>query len=1029
MRQLSSFCIKRPAFTIVLSLLLCAIGILGYSNLQIRYLPKVAVPVISISTDYPGASAELVDTSITLPLDNALEGITGLDYTSTQSMYGHSQITIYFHDNTSINSAVEQVRAAVARAKPSLPNLSSISPQVLKQDPNAAPTFIIAFSDASRPISTLSDYIVHQVEPQFENLYGVGSTIEWGTQHFAMRVDIDPAKLAAHHLTTNDVLAVLKTQNVSIPSGQLRTPDRYITLNTDTNLQDPQQFAKLIVADSGDHVVHLGEVARIYLGAEHPDVLFRVNGHPGVALGFVPQADANQLQMAQGLEQQFKQMQQQLPQGLKANIVYNTSIFTKASITSVWHTILEAILLVLLVVLCFIGNWRATLIPIITIPICLIANFFLLQLFGFSINTMTLLAMVLAVGLVVDDAIVMLENISGYCERGLAPYQAAIQGSGQITFAIIAMTLTLIAVYIPLGFAHGVTSVFFRQFAFSLAGTIIISGFVALTLSPMMCAYILPPQRRGSAYSSWLEKTTHRLQQGYQRSLSAVLKFPKVIFIAFIVLLCATYACFRILPKTIAPPLDTNTIGVHAQAPPDASFDYLKRAVPDLEKQFKGVPGIQSYLTQIPDMSPMFLMVFVPLIPQAQRQQTDTEILATLQQRLAKVSGMQIIADIPPPPLAMLGSAASASSGALMLGLSSSLDYPQLHAISQQFMQKLQKYPGITNLNQSLQWNTEQITLKIQRAIAAKLQVPLTNIAAAISTLYGGQTAGYFYYGSNRYPVIPKMQADDLRSTQALNQIFVKNTQGKLIPLSSLITLSRAAQPANLMRLARMHADMITASLAPGYSLNQVIPHLQQLAQHNLPASAQMNFYGQGRQYLQNSNTMAFLLIAGIVFIYLVLVAQFESFKDPLIILLTIPVAILGAFLSLWLTGNSLNFYSEIGLVTLVGLITKNGILIVEFANQKLTSAASRKDAVINAAASRLRPILMTSCAMVLGALPLAWAHGAGAANRQQIGWVIVGGLVIGTFFTLYIVPAAYLWCRQAHTPLQSDDTTASAGL
>lgn len=1000
--NLPAFCIKRPAFTIVISLVMTIIGIIGFMNLPVRWIPNVNPPEVSISTEYPGANARLVERDVTKVIEDYLSGINGIEMITSTSRQGSSQISIKFKLGRDMDAAVEDVRSSLERVRSTLPR-DALNPIVTKADPNTDAILYIAFSDSRRSERDLSDYIQKFVVPSYETIDGVGSVWVYGKRVSAMRISLDPDKMAAANVTTNEVSQLLRDQNASIPSGQILANDRYYSVITDTTLKTAEQFNDLILRDSQNQVLHLRDVGDAKLDVEDRDSAFRVRGKSGVALGIVPQSTANPLDVEQQVQKVFADLKRSLPEGMTASIIFNNADYIRASIHSVYESFFEAVIFVWVVILLFLCSFRATLVPIITIPVCMISTFALLFFLGFSINTITMMAFVLAIGLVVDDAIVMLENISRHMEAGLSRYQAALKGSREMTFPIIAMTLTLAAVYAPIAFTPGLLGVLFREFTFTLAGAVIISGIVALTLSPMMCARLLTITH-ANRYALWQVRVQTRLQGRYSAILNTLLKKRLWVVLGLVLSAGIGFGVYHYTPSELAPAEDMNNIFVYIGAPRSASFQYTDSYVQQIEKLFDQVPEIDSYLSMSGMSSPTHAFQILELKPRGQRKRSTEQIVQALTEEVNQISGVRVNVFTPPPPLAEIAGGDEGDN--LGLVLMTSNDYRQLQVTSKKMVDALREYPQFARVDNSLKWDSEQFQIGIDRDRAADLRVSIPTITDTISTLIAGRNIGKVDDAN----VWVKMNENALADPNIFHRMYVRNEEGKMVPLSSMITVNETTSSEIYKHYGRLRSDVLYLTLAPTYKVSEAIQILQKVAHENLPDDIRFTFMGEAKSFLESSGKTAATFLLAFIFIYLVLVAQFESFIDPLIILLTVPFALIGAVLTLKLCGGTLNIYSNIGLITLVGLIAKHGILITDFANRLRENGLSIHEAVIEAAKLRLRPILMTTAAMVLGALPLAFAWGPGAESRQQVGMVIAGGMLFGTFFSLIVVPIAYTY-------------------
>lgn len=1005
--NLIEFCVRRPAFTIVLSLIITVVGIVGYTHLPVRWIPDVNLPLVSISTSYPGANAGLVESQVTTPIETALAGVDGIDTITSHSKEGQSDIDLNFKLGHNLNAAIEDVRSALQRITGSLPT-GVKQPIVSKADTaNSMPVLYLAFSDAKRTDKEVSDYVKQFILPRVQTVDGVAGAITYGERVSAMHIWLDPMKMASSNVTVDDINKALTEQNVQVPSGQIRSAARYYSVITNVTLNSAAEFNDLIIRHDQDQTVRLKDVGTAVVDAANSDSSFRVEQHPAIAVGIIPQSNANPLEVARLVKKEFESIKKNLPPGMQGSVVFDQSNYIEASVHHVYQSVFEAILLVLIVIYLFLANGRAALIPIVTIPICLIGTFAVMDWLGFSINTITLMAFVLAIGLVVDDAIVMLENIIRYLESGLKPFAAAIKGGREIILPVIAMTLTLAAVYAPIAMTSGILGSIFKEFALTLAVTVIISGFVALTLSPMMCSRFLSAHKTSSRYETWLTAQLEKLRDRYRGYLTQILNKRRWVVLGLVLIGGLGYFMFKHLPAELVPAEDMDQVNVFVAAPRNASYQYTNAYVKQLEQLYQKTSGVKSYLADVGTWSPSRSFQILNLLPRSERSKTAMQIANEMGEEVKNFPGVDVYVYPEESPLAW--SAGSEGANVTMEVMSSS-NYKDLHEVMQQMIAAAKKSKVFARVDSKLKWDGEQFELNIDREKAADMKMPMANITNTISTLLAGRTVGHFEYGGNQYDVILQMNKDALANPNIVSQLYVRSANNKMVPLSDLVTLKETTSPEMLPHFDRMRSDSLHATLAPGYTIADGVAVLQQVAKEVLPDTAKYSFTGEARNFLDSNGKMAMTFLLALVFIYLILVAQFESFIDPLIILFTVPFAMIGGLLLLKLAGGSLNIYSDIGLVTLIGLIAKHGILITEFANRQRLQGKSIQDAVIDAATARLRPILMTTAAMVLGALPLALAFGAGAETRHQIGWVVVGGLIVGTFFSLVVVPVAYTY-------------------
>ncbi len=1000
----TEFFIRRPAFTIVISLVLTIVGIISYKQLAVRWIPNINPPMVSIYTQYPGASPSLIETQITTPIEAALSGVDGIETLSSNSKQDASVVNVEFKIGHNINTAVEDIRGALQHIAGALPE-DAKTPEIEKADPNSNPIMFLAFLDSHRSDQQLSDYVKQFILPRFQTIDGVASVATFGERASAMHVWLDPMKMAASNVTVDDVNAVLTAGNVQVPSGKIRSATRFYSVVTNETLKSANEFNDLIIRDNQNQIIRLKDIGQAVVDAANTDTTFRINGKPAVALGIIPQSVANPLDVAKDVKKEFKQIVKTLPQGMQSTVAFNQATYIKSSIVHVYQSLIEAIILVLIVIYLFLASLRAAAIPIVTIPVCLIATFSVMYYLKISINTITLMAFVLAIGLVVDDAIVMLENISRHIESGMKPFAAAIKGSREIVFPIIAMTITLVAVYAPIAFTSGILGAVFWEFAVTLAAAVFISGIVALTLSPMMSARLLQKSELNH-YGQWLHANFTLLQNKYHVLLSKALTKKRLILGLLGGAALIGFVVYHMLPSELSPMEDMNEIDMYVSAPRDASFQYMDSYIKQLEKMYENVPEIESYISQAGFWSPSKGMEIVTLKPREKRSRSEMSLLQELDAKASQITGVKVNAAPATSPLLWFS---DSDGSTVSMRLMSTMDYKKLHDLMQRFMLQAQKYPEFAHLDSSLKWDGSQFEVSINRDKAADADVSMQNITNTISTFLAGRNTGHFEYDGNLYDIIVQMNMASLSNPNIISQLYVRNANNKMVPLSDLVSIQEKSNPESLPHYDRLRADTLHASLMPVYSFAYSFYLLKKIAKDVLPDNAKYEFEGEAKSYLDSSSKMNTTFLLALLFIYLVLVAQFESFIDPLIILLTVPFAIVGALVMLKITGGSLNLYSNIALVTLIGLIAKHGILITEFANQQRLMGKSPEEAVIEAAKLRLRPILMTTAAMMLGAMPLAFATGPGAETRHPIGWVIVGGLLFGTFFSLIIVPITYV--------------------
>ena len=1010
--NLPALCIERPVFSIVMSLFLVMIGLISYDRLTVREYPSIDEPIVTVTTVYPGASAEIIESQITQPLEDSLSGIEGIEFITSSSREERSQITITFKISRDVDIAANDVRDRVGRTRSRLPDEIN-EPTVAKVEADAQPIIYLAFSSDRHSQLEVSDYVDRFVKDRLQTLPGVAEINLNGERRYSMRIWLDRARLAAYSITPQDIENALRSQNVEIPAGRIESESREFSVLSETDLRTVHQFENMILRQQNDYPVRLKDIARVELGAQDERRITRFNGKTAVSLGIVKQSTANPLDISKSLERVFPEIEKDMPEGMKINVAYDSSVFIDRSIESVYRTIGEAAILVALVVFFFLRTGRATIIPLMTIPISLIGACALMLLLGFSINTLTLLAMVLAIGLVVDDAIVMLENMYRYIEEGEPPIQAAIKGAKEITFAIIAMNITLAAVYAPISFMEGRTGRLFSEFALTLAGAVIVSGFVALTLTPMMCSRLLRRQERHGRFYNASEKIITSLTSAYRGSLQLVLNVRPLVLVIALGIAAAGALLFTLIPSELSPTEDRGSIMAVANAPEGASLEYTDRYVRQMEDLAKAYPEIDRVFAVVGSPLVSNARIFFRMVDWDDRDRKQQSITTDLAPKMRDIPGVTAFPSNQ-PSLGQRG-----GSKPVQMVIISTASYAEIDGWAQQILDRVRDYPGLTAAETDLKLNKPQLKIQVDRDKTADLGLDAEILGRTLETMLGGRQVTRFKRESKQYDVILQVEGVDRQNPDDITNIYVRGNGDAMIPLSNLLQVSESVAPRELMHFNKLRAVTITANLGEGHALGDVLSHLEGVAREVLPGNAQIDYSGVSREFKLASASLYMTFILALGFIYLVLAAQFESFRDPFIIMLTVPLSITGALAALYWTGGSLNVYSQIGLVTLIGLITKHGILIVEFSNQIQKTGKNRIEAVTEAAVLRLRPILMTTGAMVLGAIPLAFAAGAGAESRQSIGWVIVGGITVGTFFTLYVIPTMYSYL--AHRYKQAD--------
>jgi multidrug efflux pump len=1004
--SLFEVCIRRPVLATVLSLMVLVIGAISYTRLAVREYPKIDEPVVSVTTNYPGASAEVVESQITKVLEDSLAGIEGVELMTSSSRSERSDINVRFRITRDPDSAAADVRDKVARVRARLPD-GVDEPVIAKVEADAFPIIWMAVTQGGRTPIEVSDYLARYVKPRLSVLPGAADVWIFGERRPAMRIEVDRDRLAGYRLTVQDVEDALRKSNVELPSGRIESAKREFNIVAATDLQTVQQFEDAIIANFNGYPVRLRDVATVRIGAVNERVIARFRGEPSINLGVVKQATGNPLDLSQAVRAEVAKINETLPAGMKITVVYDSSVFIEQSIRQVFQTIAEAVLLVVLVIFFFLRSFRATLIPLVTIPVSLIGAFALMYAFGFTINTLTLLAMVLAIGLVVDDAIVVLENIYRNIEQGMPRVEAAIKGIKEIGFAVIAMTLTLVAVFAPLAFSTGRTGRLFIEFALALAGAVLVSGFVALTLSPMMCSKLLRHETKHGRLYNAIDRFLDALTRGYTRSLAWVLAHRWVVLAGWAVAFAAAAALFAALRSELAPLEDRGVIFGRLQAPPGSTVEYTSEQLRAVEAYYATIPEAVAFnaIAGFPTVD--FGNAILRLKPWDQRERKQQDITRELNAKFATLPGVLGFAVNPPS----LGQSPRALP--IEYVIMAQVPYAELDRIVGRFLAEMAKYPGVQNLQTDLRLNTPELRVEVNRDKLGDLGIAVQTVGLTLQSMLGGRQVTRFKRDGEQYDVIVQVAPRDRTRPNDISDIYVRARDGSMVQLANVVSVQEGVSPQSLNHFNRLRSVTVTGLLAPGYTLGEALAVMDETAKRVLPPSAVTDLNGQSREFRDTRGSIYLTFVLALIFIYLVLSAQFESFADPFVIMLSVPLSMTGALLALWLTGGTLNIYSQIGLITLVGLITKHGILIVEFANQLRERGEQLFAAVKHAAELRLRPILMTTGAMVLGAVPLAIATGAGAESRKQIGWVIVGGLTLGTLLTLYVVPTVYTLVRQ----------------
>ena len=1007
--QLAETSIRRPVFATVLSLLILLIGAVSFNRLSLREYPKIDEPTVTVSVKYPGASAEVIESQVTKPLEDSIAGIDAVDVITSISRADQSQITVRFRLEKDADTAAAEVRDRTSRIRGRLPQAIE-EPVIAKVEADAFPVIWLAFSSETLSPLQINDLINRVVKPRLQTVTGVADVRIYGERKYAMRVWLDASRMAAYRLTSQDVEDAIRRSNLELPAGRIESQLREFSVTSQTDLIKASQFGDITIRNVNGFPIKIRDVAKVEEGTADDRSRVRLNGKPAISAGVIRQATANPLELSKGVRDMMPRLKQDLPADLGIDVANDNSVFIDRSIKSVFKTIVEAVVLVALVIFVFLRTFRASIIPIITIPVSLIGTFAIMALAGFTINTLTLLALVLAIGLVVDDAIVMLENIYRHIEEGLDPFSAAIKGAREIGFAIVAMSLTLAAVFAPLAFTPGRTGKLFSEFALALAGAVLVSGLVALTLSPMMSSLLLRHNPNPNRFDRFMERALTGLSNGYENFLKWVLKKARWV-VVLIMASCGVgiVLVYPTMKQELSPLEDRGTVLATVTAPDGSTLDYTDKYAKALEKIGSAYPEFDRIFANLGNPTVAQGSVIYRAVDWDERKRTTLEIAREMQSKFNGVAGINAFPITPPS----LGQGFRERPVNFVIQTSDS--YQNLNAVTRQMMDAIAKNPGFISPDVDLRLNKPELRIDVDRVKAAELGVNVDVVARAVETMLGGRTVTRYKRDAEQYDVIVQTQASGRNSPDDIDNIYVRGRNDAVIPLSALVKIRESVSPRELNHFGQRRSVSITSNLSPDYALGDALKFLDTTAAGILKTGYTTELNGTSREFRSSQGALVIVFVLALFFIFLVLAAQFESFIDPFVIMLSVPLSMFGALMTLKLTGGTLNVYSQIGLITLVGLITKHGILIVEFTNQLREQGVDTFDAIVKASGQRLRPILMTTGAMVLGALPLALATGAGAESRIQIGWVIVGGMSFGTLLTVFVVPTMYsLFARQS---------------
>ncbi len=1002
--------IRRPVLATVVSLLIVLLGFQAWSKLPIRQYPQMENALITVTTAYPGANAETIQGYITQPMQQSLASAEGIDYMTSVSRQNFSVISIYARIGADSDRLFTELLAKANEVKNKLPQ-DAEDPVLSKEAADASALMYVSFYSSELSNPQITDHLSRVIQPKLATLPGMAEAEILGNQLFAMRLWIDPVRLAGYGLSASDVTDAVRRYNFLSAAGEVKGEYVVTSINATTELKSAEAFAAIPPKTSGDSRALLGDVARVEMGAENYDTVSSFDGTPSVYIGIKATPGANPLDVIKEVRKLMPELESQLPPNLKASIAYDATLFIQASIDEVVKTLVEAVLIVIVVVFLFLGAFRSVLIPVVTIPLSMIGVLFFMQLMGYSLNLLTLLAMVLAIGLVVDDAIVVVENIHRHIEEGKTPFEAALEGAREIAMPVVSMTITLAAVYAPIGFLEGLTGALFKEFALTLAGAVIISGIVALTLSPMMCAMLLRHEENPTGLAHRLDRIFDRLKQRYQTLLHTTLDTRPVVIVFGIIVLCLIPVFLKFSTSELAPDEDQGVIFMMATAPQPANLDYLNAYTDEFTKIFKEFPEYYSSF-QINGFNGVQSGIGGFLLkPWSDRERTQMKLLPEVQARLNGIAGLQIFG-FNLPSLRGTGEGLP-----FAFVINTPNDYESLLDVAQRVKERAEKSGKFAFLDIDLAFDKPEVVVDIDRAKAAQMGVSMDVLGSTLATLLGEAEINRFTIDGRSYKVIAQVERAYRDNPDWLNNYYVKNQAGQMLPLSTLITVSDRARPRQLNQFQQLNSAIIQGF--PIVSMGEALETVRSIAQEEAPAGFAFDYGGAARQYVQEGSALWITFGLALAIIFLVLAAQFESFRDPLVILVTVPMSICGALIPLFLGLSSLNIYTQVGLVTLIGLISKHGILIVEFANQlREQKGLTAREAIEEAAAIRLRPVLMTTAAMVFGMVPLILASGAGAVSRFDIGTVIATGMSVGTLFTLFVLPCVYtLLARKDEVP------------
>ena len=996
--NISELSIRRPVLATVLVLIIILFGVVGYTSLGVREYPSVDNPIISVSASYPGANAEVIENQITEPLEQQINGIPGIRSLSSVSQYGSSRITVEFELSVDLETAANDVRDKVSRAQRMLPR-DCDPPTVSKADADAMPILMVALHSDKRSLLELSELADLVVKEQLQTIQDVSSVMIWGEKRYCMRLWLDPVKMSGYGITPMDVKNALDRENVELPSGTIEGNTTELEIRTLGQMHTTEEFNNLVIKHDGTKVIRFSDVGQAELSPRDIKSYMKMNGIPMVGVAVTPQPGANHINIANAVYDRMKMMEKDLPEDVGYEYGFDNTRFIRASINEVKTTLYEAFVLVILIIFLFLRDWRVTLIPCLVIPVSIVGSFFVMYMLGFSINVLSMLAVVLSVGLVVDDAIVMTENIYNRIEKGMTPLQAGIDGSREILFAIISTSITLLCVFVPIVFMQGQTGRLFREFAFVIAGAVVISTFAALTFTPMLSTKILVRREKKNAFYAWSEPFFDGMNRYYSKSLEFILRNRWITIVTMVLALGAAAWMWTKTPSEMAPMEDRSQVTVRTQGPEGVTYEYMRDYTERINDVVDSIMPDAKFVTARVSSGGGNIQITLKDINE--RDYSQMEVYEKLSAAVRRESDARSFVQ-------QQSSFAGGRGGMPVRYVLQATNIEKLQDVLPKFLAKVNENPAFQMADADLKFSKPEVRISINREKANLLGVSTRDIAQTLQWGLSGQRMGYLYMNGKQYDIIGEINRQQRNTTQALKSIYMRSGSGDMIQMENLVDLKEDIAPPRLYRYNRFVSATVSAGLGKGYTLGQALDEMDKIAKETLDDTFRTALTGESKDFRESSNSLLFAFGLALLLIYLILAAQFESFKDPLIVMITVPLAVFGALVFLRGGGQTMNIFSEIGIIMLIGLVAKNGILIVEFANQKQAAGIDKLIAIRDASIQRLRPILMTSTSTMLGLLPLMFAHGEGSAGRVAMGTAVVGGMLISTFFTMYIVPAIY---------------------